>query len=95
MHAPVRPPQPFLRPSKAGHCFGRDDLAWDGLQLRLGSKHGRVMATIEPDAKWPGMWRVRHRGELSDMVNLSRAKDSAASMVLRELNAVKHQSEAT
>jgi hypothetical protein len=33
------------------------------------------------------MWRVRFGGALSDMVNLSRAKDAAASMVLRELNA--------
>jgi hypothetical protein len=40
------------------------------------------MATL-----WPGMWRVRFGGELSDIVNLSRAKEAAASMVLRELNA--------
>jgi hypothetical protein len=45
------------------------------------------MATIEEDANWPGMWRVRFGGKLSDMVNLSRAKDAAVSMVLRELNA--------
>ncbi|MGB8628613.1 MAG: hypothetical protein WCD69_04380 [Xanthobacteraceae bacterium] len=45
------------------------------------------MATIEPDANWPGMWRVRFGDELSDMVNLSRAKDAAISIVLRGLNA--------
>jgi hypothetical protein len=45
------------------------------------------MATIEPHANWPGMWRVWFGGKLSDMANLSRAKDAAASMVLRELNA--------
>jgi hypothetical protein len=45
------------------------------------------MATLEPDARWPGMWRVRFGGELSDMVNLARAKDTAASTVLRQLNA--------
>jgi hypothetical protein len=34
---------------------------------------------IVPDAKWPGMWRVRYPdGRLSDMVNLSRANDVAA-----------------
>ena len=88
MHAPARPLQPFLRPSKTGrHCFGRNELVWDGRQLRVGSKDGRVMATLEPDARWRGMWRVRFGGELSDMVNLSRAKDAAASMVLHELNA--------
>jgi hypothetical protein len=32
------------------------------------------------------MWRIRFDGEFSDMLNLSRAKDAAASMVLRELN---------
>jgi hypothetical protein len=44
------------------------------------------MATIEPDANWPGMWRVRFGGKLSDMANLSRAKDTAISIVLRGLN---------
>jgi hypothetical protein len=44
------------------------------------------MATVEADAKWPGMWRVRFGGKLSDMANLSRAKDAAMSLVLRELN---------
>ena len=32
----------------------------------------------EPDAKWPGMWRVRWPDGLSDMVNLTRAKDAIA-----------------
>jgi hypothetical protein len=32
---------------------------------------------IVPDAKWPGMYRlVRPDGSLSDMVNLTRAKDA-------------------
>ena len=87
MNAPARSLRLFLPPSKAGHCFGKDELVWDGLQLRLRSKCGRVMATLEPDGKWLGMWRVRFGGALSDMVNLSRAKDAAATMVLRELNA--------
>jgi hypothetical protein len=87
MNAPARPLRPFLRPSKAGHCYGKNELVWDGLQLRVGSKAGRVMATLEPEARWPGMWRVNFGSELSDVVNLSRAKDAAASMVLRELNA--------
>jgi hypothetical protein len=33
------------------------------------------------------MWRVRFGGMLSDMTNLSRAKDAAISIVLRGLNA--------
>jgi hypothetical protein len=44
------------------------------------------MATVEADADWPGMWRVRFSGKLSDMANLSRAKDAAISLVLGELN---------
>ena len=48
---------------------------------------GPVMATIEPDANWPGMWRVRLGGMLSDLANLSRVKDAAISIVLRGLNA--------
>ena len=46
------------------------------------------MATLEPDTYWPGMWRVRFGDKLSDMANLSRAKDAAISLVLSELNAV-------
>ena len=36
------------------------------------------LAEIVPDANWPGMWRVRWPdGSLSDMANLTRAKDAA------------------
>ena len=87
MHAPERPSGSFLRPFESRHCFGRNDLVWDGLQLRLRTIGGPVMATVEGDAKWPGMWRVRLGGMLSDMANLSRAKDAAISIVLRGLNA--------
>ena len=84
MNAPAVSLRPFLRPPKSGHCFGRNELVWDGLKLKLGA---RVTATIEPDANWPGMWRVRFNGMLSDVANLSRAKDAAISIVLRGLNA--------
>jgi hypothetical protein len=34
---------------------------------------------IVPDAKWPGMYRIRRpNGSLSDMVNLTRVKDALA-----------------
>jgi hypothetical protein len=84
MNAPVGPLRSFLHPPKSGHCFGRNELVWDGQKLKLGA---RVMATIEPDPNWPGMWRVRLGRRLSDMANLSRAKDAAISIVLRGLNA--------
>lgn len=44
------------------------------------SKPSRALA-IEPDATWPGMWRIKlSNGLLSDMVNLTRAKDAAVSL---------------
>ena len=46
----------------------------------------RAVATIEPDSKWPGMWRVRRGGSISDLVNLSRAKDAA--IARSDLNAL-------
>ena len=67
--------------------YDRQDLIWDGRQLRLLSNRSLVLATIEPDQIWPGMWRVRlPDGYLTDMVNLSRAKDAAASLALGVLN---------
>jgi hypothetical protein len=37
--------------------------------------------SIVPDAKWPGMYRLRFPdGRLSDMINLTRAKDALAAM---------------
>jgi hypothetical protein len=67
--------------------YGRHDLIWDGNQLRLFSRSGRVVASIEADQAWHGMWRVRlSNGHLTDMVNLSRAKDAAASHALATLN---------
>ena len=48
----------------------------------------RVIATIAPDSKWPGMWRVRRGGPISDMVNLSRAKDAAIAIARSDFNAL-------
>jgi hypothetical protein len=33
--------------------------------------------SVEPDATWSNMWRVRMGGRLSDMGNLTRARDAA------------------
>jgi len=45
------------------------------------------LVTVEPDAKWPKMYRVRlPNGCLTDMVNLSRAKDAALSLAMEVLN---------
>jgi hypothetical protein len=38
----------------------------------------KALAHVRADATWPGMWRIHWPGgEVSDMVNLSRAKDAA------------------
>jgi hypothetical protein len=66
--------------------YDRHDLRWDGPRLRLRS--GRLLATIVPDPEWNGMWRVHlPDGHVSDMVNLTRAKDAALSLALALLNA--------
>lgn len=68
------------------HHYSSHDLHWDGPRLRLRS--GRVLASVEPDATWPGLWRVRvPDGSLTEMVNLTRAKDAAVSVALAALNA--------
>ncbi len=47
-------------------------------RLLVGSRDTGI--TVEPDAQWANMWRIHKRGFVSDMVNLSRAKDAAAVM---------------
>jgi hypothetical protein len=69
---------------------GRDRLTWrkDGVRLLL--FHGsdqNPLAIVEPDAKYPFLYRIRYPdGHLSDMVNLTRAKDAACWFALRSLN---------
>jgi hypothetical protein len=69
-------------------------LVWDGPTLRLGNKRARALATVVPDADWPGMYRVRRSGHTSDMVNLTRAKDAAACLALADLNTQETPAEA-
>ena len=46
-------------------------------RLRYG-RQGRELARVEADAQYSGMWRIHWPdGVVSDMVNLSRAKDAA------------------
>src|SRR5262245_27168361 len=46
-------------------------------QHRLGVGGRFTGITVEPDGQWPGMWRVHKGDHISDMVNLTRAKDAA------------------
>jgi hypothetical protein len=67
----------------ARRLFSNRDLTWRGEKLCLGSK---ALVAIVPDAQYPGMWRVRSGDTLSDMVNLSRARDAARALALSLLN---------
>jgi hypothetical protein len=68
--------------------MSRYDIAADSLQksqvLRLYVGKAFTGVTLEPDAQWPNMWRVRKGDLLSDMVNLTRAKDAAISWFTRD-----------
>jgi hypothetical protein len=62
----------------------RFDLKWQGNDLKLGRK---VLVSIEPDPKWPKMWRIRLAdGSLSGMLNLARAHDAARTIARRMLD---------
>jgi hypothetical protein len=72
----------------SGHIYGHEDIRWEGCRLRLRS--GRLLATVERDAQWPGLFRVRFPdGHVTDMVNISRAKDAALALALAGLNAAR------
>jgi hypothetical protein len=66
------------------HVFGNRNLPWRGNDLCAGSRH---LVSIEQDKSWPNMWRVREGHKLSDMINITRARDAARSFALGLLNA--------
>jgi hypothetical protein len=71
-------------PIRAEREYRARELKWHDRQLKLGS---RLLATIEPDGTWAGMFRVRlPSGHVTDMVNVTRAKDAAISLALAALN---------
>jgi len=58
---------------------------WRGHRLVLPA--GRLLAVIEPDSEPTGLYRVRFPdGEISDVTNLTRAKDAAIVRGLAKLN---------
>ena len=75
---------------KSKTIVGRDRLNWRHVDGRLFLYHGNnrnPLLTVEPDSKYPGMYRIRFpEGGLSDMVNLTRAKDAAMALALQSLN---------
>jgi hypothetical protein len=79
---------------KYGAVTGRDRLVWrtDGRALSLHlHRSRRALIRVEPDGRWPGMFRIRSADGLSDMTNLSRAKDAAVATALRSLNTVQEK----
>jgi len=73
-----------------GHIYGRKDFTWheqsDGWALHA-IGHRSAIVHVVPDKVWPGMWRIRHpNGRLSDMANLSWAKDGAIAVAMRWLD---------
>lgn len=71
--------------------YGRPELSWrnsaEGYALHCEGRSGALLHVV-PDGKYPNMWRIRSlTGRFSDMTNLSRAKDAAASVALGEVNA--------
>jgi hypothetical protein len=73
------------RPSALGFKSPRR-LRWNGDALYLDGK-GRAIVRIVPEETYSGMWRVSFDGRLSDMVNLTRAKDAAVVIACQTLGA--------
>ena len=61
--------------------YGRDDLVWDFPHLRLRSKRGRILATIEN-----GRIRMPDGTISADHYNITWAKENAIKLALADLN---------
>jgi hypothetical protein len=67
--------------------YARHELLWDGFDLRSRTKRGGILATIKPAPDWPAVYRVHMAdGYVTDMVNLTRARDAAVCLALGALN---------
>lgn len=72
-------------PSAPGPNFSHGGKSFSPLPASILT--GRLMATIIPDGRWPGMYRVKLAdGTVTDMVNRSRAADAARVLALRQLS---------
>jgi hypothetical protein len=77
-----RPPGRTVTPSSA--LTWRKTASGHALYLR---DRGKPLATVEPDAQYAGMWRIHMPdGWVSDLKNLSWAKECAIPSVLAVLN---------
>jgi len=48
-------------------------------RLKIGNRLTGLV--VRPDSEYPQLYRIHYKGQVSDMVNLSRAKDAAVSWV--------------
>ena len=46
-------------------------------ELRLKLFNRQTGLVLRPDSDYPELWRIHYQDRISDMVNLSRAKDAA------------------
>jgi hypothetical protein len=79
------------------HSARRTTLEWrrDGAGWRLFAGRRRFGRVI-PDSRYPGMWHsVLATGQLSDMANLSWARNAVLEVALRELEFDDRQAAAT
>lgn len=68
------------------HVWNSQEFEWNGNGLCLLGRKAPVV-TIVNDPQYPSMWRVqRPDGSLSDMVNLTRARDAARLLAARVMN---------
>jgi hypothetical protein len=71
---------------RQGHVFNNHELTWRGNDLCVANSQTPLICIVQ-DATWPLMWRVRHGNQLSDLTNVTRARDAARSIALSLLNA--------
>ena len=73
-----------------GHIYARKDFSWTGhpdAWVLHAIGHRQSIVHVVPDNVHQGMWRVRYpNGQLSDMANLSWAKDAAIAIAMRLLD---------
>jgi hypothetical protein len=76
-----------MESTSAAAAEAKADMTWKrvGAEWCLFSGR-RVVARVVPDAKSPGMWRVTLPGGLSDMVNLTGARDAARLLAERQID---------
>jgi hypothetical protein len=74
----------------APHTIAPSELRWNGDRLL----RGKLARIILPDLIHAGMWRVQVDDRISDLLNVTRARDAARSVAAGILNADKTAPEA-